>query len=54
MFLGGSLSFGLDDDNGGGEDFSSDSLSAFFAGGGEWLIWYSYSSLGKLPLKSKT
>ena len=32
--LGGSLSFGLDDDNAGGEDLSSDSLSAFFATGG--------------------
>merc|ERR1719229_791771 len=32
---GGSLSFGLDDDNAGGEDLSSDSLSAFFATGGE-------------------
>merc|ERR1719220_1574726 len=29
---GGSISFALDDDNG-GEDLSSDSLSAFFAGG---------------------
>lgn len=29
---GGSLSFALDDDNGGGDDLSSDSLSAFFAG----------------------
>ena len=33
--LGGSLSFGLDDDNAGGDDLSSDSLSAFFATGGE-------------------
>merc|ERR1719229_76050 len=32
---GGSLSFGMDDDNVGGEDLSSDSLSAFFATGGE-------------------